>query len=92
MCIYYLQLNTTCDAYSKNCSQSAAVNSTIINTLKNECYSPIYSIVDTIASHSNKLLLTIKHLKDLISKSNKDDLKVATTTNIDVNNLCLSNI
>ena len=84
-----LQLNTTCDAYTKNCSKSTTFNATLINALEKTRSPPIHDVVNTIMNHSRKL----KHLiQNVASKSqNNNNLIMETTANIDVNDLCLCN-
>jgi len=86
-----LQLNTTCDAYTSNCSRSTKVKGTVISKME-ECISPIYHIVNTIAQHSSKLFKTIKNLQNVAIKSKNYNSIVATATNIEVNDLCLCDI
>ena len=86
-----LQLNTTCDACTNNCTQSATVNATLIATMQ-ECVSPIYNVVNTIASHSNKLLKTVTNLQGTVSESKNGDLIMPSTSTVEVNDLCLCNV
>ena len=90
MYIMLIQLNTTCDACTRNCSQSTTINTTLINTLE-ECTRPIYNVVNIIANHSKKLFKTVKNLKDADNVS-KNDLIVQIGRNAEVNDFCLCNI
>lgn len=83
-----MQLNTTCDACIRNCTQSAAVNATLINTLE-KCTGPIYNVVNTIANHSKKLMKTIENLQDVVSESKN---AMETASNLEVNDLCSCNM
>ena len=84
-----LQLNTTCDACTRNCSQSTTVKSTIINALE-DCLGPIYHVGNTISNHSKKLVKIVKNLQDAVDLSKSDDRIVnMQITNIEVNDLCL---
>ena len=83
-----LQLNTTCDACTNDCLQSTVLENTLIKGLE-DCISPIYYVVDTIAKHSSKLLITVKHLQKAIRESKNDDIIVSPPTNVEVDDLCL---
>lgn len=87
-------MNSTCDACTKNCSKSSTVNATLLNALNSEedpeC-SPIYYVVDTIATHSKKLHKVVNSLKDTVNES-KNDVIVTAPNSIEVNDLCQCNI
>ena len=86
-----LQLNTTCDACTRNCSQSTTIKANLINSL-GRCRSPIHNVVKTIASHSKKLYKTIKNLQDAVDVSKNDDLVVQMGNIAEVNDLCLCTV
>lgn len=83
-----LQLNTTCDACTNDCLQSAVLENTLIKSLK-ECISPIYYVVETIADHSKRLYKTVQNLQNAVSESKNDDVIVSPPTNVEVDDLCL---
>ena len=85
-----LQLNATCNACTDNCLQSAVLNNTLINAME-ECISPVYYVVDTIASHSNKLFRIVKNLQNAVNESKNDDVIVSPPANVEVDDLCLCN-
>jgi len=65
----------------------------LVSTM-DHCNSPIYSVVFTITSHSEKLYKLVKELKDLAddqSNSNEEINNSQTFINDDVSNLCWCN-
>ena len=89
---YYisLQLNTTCGACVSDCPKLTTQNAVIINAIE-KCTSPLYSVIDTIASHSEKLFKTIKNLKHTVSNSEEDSHVVTNNVAQDVKDMCFCN-
>ena len=84
-----MQLNVTCDACTRNCTQSATVKANLIDTMDNmEFCSPTYYVLYTIAHHSNKLSDTVKNLKHVVSESRNDNAVLLPTADDEVDDLC----
>ena len=89
--IFLSQLNTTCDACTSNSTNSDIVNATLINAIQT-CKGPIYEVINTIASHSEKLFITVNTLNSAFSEPENDNSVTATNMNHDINDLYLCNI
>ena len=53
-----------------------------------DCLGPIYTVLDTIASHSAKLFMTVKDWKNATDQTTSNDY-MTTDTNQDFNDLYL---
>ena len=68
----------------------ATQNATIIKAIE-KCISPLYSMIDTIASHSEKLFKTIKNLQHIVNNSEDNNDIVTNNVAQDVKDMCFCN-